>query len=94
MKIGKMKFDLQNKEQGSNVKIPVKLKSSGVLKENKNTKFAYKLTKLTNCIECYLETLKFWYLYWLSNKEDTQEQLLAQGARRKFLDIHHYHTAP
>jgi hypothetical protein len=35
-----MKFDLQNKEQGSNVKIPVKLKSSGVLKE-KITKFAY-----------------------------------------------------
>ena len=83
MKIGKMKFDLQHKDQGSNVKIPVKLKSSGVIKEKKNTKFAYKLTKLTNCIECFLETLKSWYLYWLSNKEDTQRTTSCTRSKEK-----------
>ena len=88
-----MKFDLQ----GSNVKIPVKLKSSGVLKEKKS-KFAYKLSKLTNYMESYRETLKFWYLYWLSNKEDTQRTTSCTRSKEKIprhsplphstLDIH------
>ena len=33
--------------------------------------------------ELYLETLKFWYLYWLSNKEDTQRTTSCTRSKEK-----------
>ena len=62
---------------------PSEIKKLKCFKRKKDAKFAYKLTTLTNCIECYLETLKFWYLYWLSNKEDTQRTTSCTRSKEK-----------